>query len=273
MNERLAERKAAFAIEREGQTIERGTAETAPAEVEKETAAESASPALPSVIRGELLEHGPAPYQHDPSKDASYFVKLRTDLGERTIWGKDFKQLMEQFQPGERIRLQDHGTQAVNVVHQQADGTADTKLAQRRTWTVEREGMAIDRELSVAATPAASAVPVVAELHRDPRLPGDQILLVTGALREAGFDNEAEVFAEAVLDQHRWPDALANLRKLAKEPSPDTSPWAKEVAHNLYQRVERELYKQGVDYQTVADTGRVIEPSMPTADRSRDIPF
>ncbi|MCY1554732.1 hypothetical protein D9M68_913240 [compost metagenome] len=81
------------------------------------------------------------------------------------------------------------------------------------------------------------------------------------------------MFAEAVLDQHRWPDALANLRKLAKEPNPDASPWVKEVAHNLYQRVERELYKQGVDFQTVADAGRVIEPPAPTAERSRDIPF
>ncbi|MCY1357754.1 hypothetical protein D9M69_442580 [compost metagenome] len=39
------------------------------------------------------------------------------------------------------------------------------------------------------------------------------------------------------------------------------------------QRVERELYKQGVDYQTVADTGHVIEQPAPAADRSRDIPF
>ncbi|MNG30639.1 hypothetical protein D3C84_1162920 [compost metagenome] len=83
----------------------------------------------------------------------------------------------------------------------------------------------------------------------------------------------ADLFAEAVFNEHRWPDALANLRQLAKSPAQDAVQWSKEVAHNLYQGIERELYKQGVDYQTVADAGRVIEPAAPTADRSRDIPF
>ncbi|MNO96018.1 hypothetical protein D3C76_876760 [compost metagenome] len=253
------------------------------------------SPALSSIIRGELLEHGAAPYQHDPSKDTSYFVKLQTpDQGERTLWGKDFEQLMQQgqFKPGEQIRLQDHGTQAVDVVHQNADGSADTKVAQRRTWTVEREEVAIDHQ---RPTPATSADPVlserklpdstVAELAqqfggpvqreslvsstsardtRDTRLSGDKILTVAGALREAGFDREADVFAEAVFKPERWPDALANLRALAKNPAqacPDAPMPAKEVAHRMYESVERDLYKTGVDYQTVADAGRALEPS------------
>jgi hypothetical protein len=275
MNERLAEHKAALAIEQEGQRIERGTVEMGPAEVEQEVVPESATPALSSAIRGELLEHGAAPYQHDPAKDVSYFVKLQTNQGERTMWGKDFRQLMEQgqFQPGEQIRLEDHGTQPVDVVHELADGTTETKVAQRRSWTVERVGMAIDRDQSVAVAPIEPATPAVAELQRDTRLDGDRILKTAVALREAGFDEAADVFAEAVLNENRWPDALANLRQLAKAPSPDTAQWSKEVAHNLYQGIERELYKHGVDYQTVADTGRVIEPSAPTADRSRDIPF
>ncbi len=264
MNVRLTERKAALALEQEGQIITQGTPEATPAE------AEPNKEALQSVIRGELLEHGAAPYQHDPSKDASYFVRLRTESGERTLWGTDFKQLMAQYQPGERVRLQDHGTQAVNVVHQLADGTAETKVAQRRTWTVKSESMSVARDHPGAGLPAKAAP---AEQQPDTRLPGDQILLVTGALREVGFDDEADVFAEAVLDANRWPDALANLRKLAKEPNPNASPEAKEVAHNMYQRVERELYKQGVDFQTVADTGRAIEPSAPSTDRSQDIPF
>ncbi|MDT4841467.1 hypothetical protein FQZ97_753200 [compost metagenome] len=160
----------------------------------------------------------------------------------------------------------------MNVVHQQADGTADTKLSQRRIWTVEREGMAIDRDHSVAATTVGPAA-VAAALQRDTRLDSDRILKTAGSLREAGFDGVADIFAEAVFNESRWPDALASLRQLAKSPDPDAAQWSKEVAHNLYQGIERDLYKQGVDYQTVADTGHVIEPSAPSADRSRDIPF
>ncbi|WP_036990765.1 hypothetical protein [Metapseudomonas furukawaii] len=195
-------------------------------------------------------------------------MKLQTDQGERTMWGKDFQHLMEQgqLQPGERILLQDHGTQAVDVVHQLADGTSETKVAQRRTWTVKREGMAIDHERSGLTS-------VAAEPLRDTRLDGDRLSKAAVSLREVGFDEVADLFAEAVFNEHRWPDALANLRQLAKSPNPDATQAAKEVAHNLYQSLERELYKQGVDYQTVADTGRLIEPAAPTVDRSRDIPF
>ncbi|MNZ13254.1 hypothetical protein D3C78_301470 [compost metagenome] len=299
MNQRMAERKAEMAIEQEGQSIERGAPEAATPEVErKEPERDNVAPAavtaaaMATVIRGQLVEHGAAPYQHDPSKDSSYFVKLQTpDQGERTLWGKDFEQLMQQgqFKPGDQIRLQDHGTQAVDVVHQNEDGSLDAKVAQRRTWTVEREEVAIDHQQSA---PTASAGPVLSERElpdaavaelaqqfggptqrephapstsaRDTRLSGDKILTVAGALREAGFDREADVFAEAVFKPERWPDALANLRALAKNPAqacPDAPMPAKEVAHRMYESVERDLYKQGVDYQSVADAGRAIEPA------------
>ncbi|MCY1264134.1 Large polyvalent protein-associated domain 7 [compost metagenome] len=280
MNQRLAERKAELAIEQEGLKIEAATVNTAaPAAAEqakaseRETVAESAAPALPSVIRGQLLEHGAAPYQNDPSKDASYYVKLQTDLGERTMWGKDFRQLMEQgqFQPGERIRLQDHGTQAVDVVHQHADGTADTKVAHRRIWTVDREGMDLNREPVAPQKPAVERSEAPA---RDTRLDGSRILQAAAILREAGFDREANVFADAVFEKDRWPDALASLRALAKNPAeacPDASQGAKEVAFRLYENVERDLFKQGIDYRTVADAGQVTAP--PTSSRDEDISF
>lgn len=40
-----------------------------------------------------MLAHGAAPYQNDPAEKMSYFVKLRTETGERTIWGKDLTEL------------------------------------------------------------------------------------------------------------------------------------------------------------------------------------
>lgn len=330
MNRRLAERKAELAIEQEGLTIERGTA-TAPAAVPAQAIApQVASPALATVIKGKLLEHGAAPYQNDPTKDESYFLKLQTEQGERTLWGKDFKQLMEQgqYQAGERIALRDHGTEAVAVTHQHADGSTEQKTAQRRSWSVER-----DVEVSAPADsnrsarrfevhdPRVDAVSVYeteaeaqagaeksgggsyvarvgdASSHLvkqqpdgswrsdapaavspgkegDRRLSADKILLVAGSLREAGFHRESDVFAEASFNQDRWPDALASLRALAKHPKeacPDASQWSKEVAFRMYENVERDLFKLGIDYQTVADTGRVVAP--PTQNMDDDISF
>ena len=46
------------------------------------------------VVTGKLIEHGEAKYQFDEKKDKSYFVRVQTDAGERTIWGKDLGRAM-----------------------------------------------------------------------------------------------------------------------------------------------------------------------------------
>jgi putative DNA primase/helicase len=60
-------------------------------------------------IKGRLLEHGPANYRHDPSEPQSYFVKVETARGERTVWGVDLeralKQALSRPQVGDRIAL------------------------------------------------------------------------------------------------------------------------------------------------------------------------
>lgn len=40
-------------------------------------------------LTGTLLDYGPAPYQFDKTQNPSYFVHLRTEHGERVIWGKE----------------------------------------------------------------------------------------------------------------------------------------------------------------------------------------
>lgn len=40
-------------------------------------------------LTGTLLDYGPAPYQFDKTQSPSYFVHLRTEHGERVIWGKE----------------------------------------------------------------------------------------------------------------------------------------------------------------------------------------
>jgi hypothetical protein len=84
---------------------------------------------------GRLVEHGAAPYEHDPKNSDSYFVTLENDKGEqRTLWGVDLERAMKEAAPeiGERIGLQHEGSTPVTL----PDGTQ----THRNTWKVQDAG-------------------------------------------------------------------------------------------------------------------------------------
>ena len=84
---------------------------------------------------GRLVEHGAAPYEHDPQKSDSYFVTLETDQGQqRTLWGVDLERAMKEAAPeiGEKIGLQHEGSTPVTF----PDGTQ----THRNTWKVQDAG-------------------------------------------------------------------------------------------------------------------------------------
>ncbi|MFG1466457.1 Ti-type conjugative transfer relaxase TraA [Xanthobacter sp. DSM 24535] len=84
---------------------------------------------------GRLVEHGAAPYEHDPQKSDSYFVTLENDKGEqRTLWGVDLERTMKEAAPeiGEKIGLQHEGFTPVTL----PDGTQ----THRNTWKVQDAG-------------------------------------------------------------------------------------------------------------------------------------
>jgi Ti-type conjugative transfer relaxase TraA len=84
---------------------------------------------------GRLVEHGAAPYEHDPQKSDSYFVTLENDKGEqRTLWGVDLERAMQEAGPeiGEKIGLQHEGSTPVTL----PDGTQ----THRNTWKVQDAG-------------------------------------------------------------------------------------------------------------------------------------
>ena len=69
---------------------------------------------------GRLVEHGAAPYEHDPQKSDSYFVTLENDKGEqRTLWGVDLERAMKGAERapeiGEKIGLQHEGSTPVTL--------------------------------------------------------------------------------------------------------------------------------------------------------------
>ncbi len=84
---------------------------------------------------GRLVEHGTAPYQHDPKNRDSYFVTLENDRGQKhTVWGVDLGRAMAEAKPeiGDRIGLEHRGSETVRL----PDGTT----AERNAWKVHEGG-------------------------------------------------------------------------------------------------------------------------------------
>lgn len=66
---------------------------------------------------GRVLEHGSAKYNHDPEEKQSYFVRLATPAGEKTVWGIDLKRAMSESKAkiGDGVNLEFKGNVPVTV--------------------------------------------------------------------------------------------------------------------------------------------------------------
>lgn len=96
-------------------------------------------------LSGRVLEHGTAPYNHDPAEKQNYYVKLATDKGEQTVWGVDLKRAMAErgAKKGDEVTLEFRGKQAVTVNAVERDengkviGTKEIET-NRNTWDVQK---------------------------------------------------------------------------------------------------------------------------------------
>lgn len=99
-----------------------------------------------SSIAGLLLAAAAAPYQFDPTQRMSFYVMVRTEAGERTVWGTDLERALAESasQPhiGDQVVLTRHGTRPVKV--RVADRNASGELVgekkvgmQRVLWSIE----------------------------------------------------------------------------------------------------------------------------------------
>lgn len=96
---------------------------------------------------GRLVDHGAAPYLHDPHNDMSYFIRIETPGGERDIWGIDLHRALNQSltrpQIGDEIGLRALRQDAVKVSRREYDGegrvVGEKELgAHRNAWIVEK---------------------------------------------------------------------------------------------------------------------------------------
>jgi len=146
----------------------------------------SAAQAPDRVHVGRLIDHGAANYQHDARADLSYFVKIDTPDGERTLWGKDLERAMAQSlsraKLGAEVLVRQLGAKPVTVIRPVRD--EEGQIVERtkvqtylNRWSVERvdflqeraEVAHIVRDPSIDAKTAAAKRPELAgtytELH------------------------------------------------------------------------------------------------------------
>ena len=95
-----------------------------PEEVAKAVDAATARFVENRVHVGRVIEHGAAPYEHNPENSRSYFVTLATANGQETIWGVDLQRSAEagKFADGIEVMLAYQGRTEVTVPTRERDG-------------------------------------------------------------------------------------------------------------------------------------------------------
>jgi hypothetical protein len=96
--------------------------------------------ASPRSFVGKLLEHGPAPYEFKDGATASYFAKLQTQAGTKTVWGVDIPRALtesvgERVQVGDQVLLAFQGSKPVTV---KDELTGEQISTHRNTWYTEK---------------------------------------------------------------------------------------------------------------------------------------
>ena len=144
----------------------------------------------PETLDSRLVGFGYAPYRFQAKADQSFYVKVERDGKEHVTWGKDLERAIGRAdaQPGDRIRLERTGADAVEVKAARTDERGQTKrvaiAAERGNWTVE---VTHRQPREVAQTPAQAVVEKVARAAGATQTQVDQVLRVARG-HEAEFE-------------------------------------------------------------------------------------
>ena len=153
------------------------------------------------LIVGRLVDHGAAPYGHDPKQAMSYFVRVETARGDREIWGVDleraFRQSLSTPGIGDEIGVRAVGRQPVTVLapklDEQGRETGQAPLdTHRNQWIVERKNF-LDERQRMADVLRNTEMPAADGIRRHPELEGSYMQLQMGrALAEQQFRDKAQ---------------------------------------------------------------------------------
>lgn len=164
---------------------------------------------------GELVEHGDAPYQHNPARSDSYYVVYRDAGGaDHVVWGVDLERAVAESGAlaGQQVTLENLGRRLVTVTVPVLDATGNVigeeeKEVYRNTWQVDvvaqervhtRPGApreSGDRGRAEVAEPAAPEPARAAPRREPPRASPEehavQMAVLTAAMRQHGLSERS----------------------------------------------------------------------------------
>lgn len=98
-------------------------------------------------VIGRMTDHGRANYQFRSNEDASYYVKLLTSRGEKTLWGKDLERAIREGETlpktGDLVGARRIRREAVTITARKRDSEGrviaqEERHAHRTRWVVEK---------------------------------------------------------------------------------------------------------------------------------------
>lgn len=129
-------------------------------------------------VTGVLLSHGAAPYRFDASNGVSYQATVRTQMGERTLWGVDLERAIVESQSGvkigDEVTIESRGSAAIQLKVPRRDEAGavighEEIATHRNSWTVETTQHLAERHK--AAETFRREAPVEREAaHANPQL-------------------------------------------------------------------------------------------------------
>ena len=216
--------------------------------IDSVTAGDQPTPAEPDtrapekrggLLTGKLVDHGPAPYRQDPHEPMSYFVKLETARGDRTLWGVDleraFRQSLTQPQVGDEVGLRSVRQESVKVhTHNrnEAGELVERDLATHRNrWILEKSPFFEARE-DAARTVLDTSIDPKQAVKNHPELVGTYLQVRAAELAAKQFrdpqDRERFVrqvrsaLADAVARGETLPTVRLRVRAAERTPkAPD----------------------------------------------------
>jgi putative DNA primase/helicase len=142
--------------------------------------AQTSTQAPDRVQAGRLVDHGTANYQFDRHAALSYFVKLETPEGERTLWGKDLERALERSLSrasiGQEVVVRQLGAKPVTIIRPIRDEAgriierAEVQTHLNR-WSVEQADFIRERA-QVAAIVRDPSIDARAGTAKRPELAG-----------------------------------------------------------------------------------------------------
>ena len=166
---------------------------------------------------GELVEHGGAPYQHNPARSDSYYVVYRDTGGaDHVVWGVDLERAVAESGAlaGQQVTLENLGRRLVTVMVPVVDATGNVigeeeKEVYRNTWQVDvvgQERAQLDPEARGRRSDAGRSETTAPEMpeqaqtqaarRREPSVvaPAEravQMAVLTAAMRQQGFSERS----------------------------------------------------------------------------------